>query len=203
MTIYLYVKTHNNTGLKYLGKTTAKDPHKYPGSGVYWKNHLKVHGINYSTKIIKECQSKEEVKEWGLYYSTLWNIVTAKDKNGKKLWANAIPETGEGGGIKGKKHSEVTKEKFRNKVWTEKALANLKEIGLRSAALRKGKAWSNSMRQSRLNSYIEKNLEIAKKIIQLSDQGYNKLSISKQLDISWNKVNYTLKYKTEFSARMI
>jgi hypothetical protein len=33
MTIYLYKKTHNITGLKYLGKTAQSNPYKYPGSG--------------------------------------------------------------------------------------------------------------------------------------------------------------------------
>jgi len=37
--IYLYKKTHNETGLQYLGKT-IRDPHKYPGSGLYWKRQL-------------------------------------------------------------------------------------------------------------------------------------------------------------------
>jgi hypothetical protein len=41
MPIYLYVKTHNKTGLKYLGQTSQKDPHKYPGSGTRWRHHLK------------------------------------------------------------------------------------------------------------------------------------------------------------------
>lgn len=40
MTIYLYVKRHNATGLRYLGKTTAKDPYRYKGSGVEWQNIL-------------------------------------------------------------------------------------------------------------------------------------------------------------------
>lgn len=69
MTIYLYVKTHLITNLRYLGKTTAKDPHKYTGSGVYWRLHLKKHGYLYKTEILKECNSKEEVRSWGLYYS--------------------------------------------------------------------------------------------------------------------------------------
>ena len=44
MPIYtLYVKTHNKTGLKYLGRTT-QDPYKYKGSGTYWRSHLKKHG---------------------------------------------------------------------------------------------------------------------------------------------------------------
>lgn len=92
MTIYLYVKTHNKTGLKYLGKTESKDPHKYPGSGTYWKNHLKKHGKDYTTKIIKKCETKEEFSKWGLYYSNLWNVVESNE------WANLKEETGDARG---------------------------------------------------------------------------------------------------------
>jgi hypothetical protein len=91
MTIYLYVKTHNKTGLKYLGKTNNKDPHKYSGSGKIWLRHLNKHGHDYNTEILKECQNKDEVKKWGLYYSSLWNIVESKE------WANLKPELGDGG----------------------------------------------------------------------------------------------------------
>ena len=91
MTIYLYVKTHNKTGLKYLGKTTAKDPHKYPGSGKRWLNHLNSHGYDYTTESLKECSSDEELTQWGLYYSKLWNVVESKD------WANLKEEAGQGG----------------------------------------------------------------------------------------------------------
>jgi hypothetical protein len=93
--ITLYVKTHNKTGLKYLGKT-EQDPFKYTGSGIYWKRHLKTHGRDVTTEVIKECKDNAEVKQWGLYYSELWNVVEAKDANGKKLWANEKPETGDG-----------------------------------------------------------------------------------------------------------
>lgn len=97
MTIYyLYVKTHNKTGLKYFGYTAATDPHKYTGSGEYWLPHLKIHGRDYSTTIIRECNTKEEVKEWGLHYSTLWDIVKSRDEFGKKVWANLKPESGDG-----------------------------------------------------------------------------------------------------------
>jgi len=44
-TIYLYLKTHNITGLKYLGKTT-QEPHKYWGSGIDWLLHIKKYGYN-------------------------------------------------------------------------------------------------------------------------------------------------------------
>jgi hypothetical protein len=40
---WLYVKVHNKTGLKYLGKT-IQDPYKYGGSGVHWSSHVKKHG---------------------------------------------------------------------------------------------------------------------------------------------------------------
>ena len=91
MCIYLYVKTHNKTGLKYLGKTSAKDPYKYPGSGLRWTNHLKAHGNDCTTEIIRECQDNHEVKEWGIYYSKLWNVVESD------LWANLKEEAGDGG----------------------------------------------------------------------------------------------------------
>lgn len=90
MIIYLYVKTHRKTGLKYLGKTTNLNPHKYTGSGIDWKQHLKEHGAEYDTEIIKECTSKEELSQWGRYYSKLWNVAESKE------WANRIPETGGG-----------------------------------------------------------------------------------------------------------
>ena len=91
MCIYLYVKTHQKTGLKYLGQTSAKDPHKYIGSGVYWIAHLKVHGFDYTTEILHECKNKKELKVIGLYYSKLWNIVESNE------WANLKEECGDGG----------------------------------------------------------------------------------------------------------
>ena len=36
----LMIKTHNITGLKYLCKTVNSEPHKYMGSGKYWKKHF-------------------------------------------------------------------------------------------------------------------------------------------------------------------
>lgn len=90
MTIYLYKKTHNKTGLQYLGKTCQSDPYKYKGSGLYWTNHIKKHGYDVSTEILKECISQEEVQFWGKYYSDLWNVVESRH------WANMKPEEGAG-----------------------------------------------------------------------------------------------------------
>ena len=95
MTIYLYVKIHNITGLKYLGKTSNTNPTKYKGSGTVWIRHLKKYGSDVSTTILRECKDNKEVKYWGKYYSTLWNVV---DDPG---WANLKPEEGDGGARKG------------------------------------------------------------------------------------------------------
>jgi hypothetical protein len=81
MTIYyLYIKTHNKTGLKYLGKTT-RDPYTYNGSGKDWIPHLKEYGVDITTEIIKECSSHKELSHWGRYYSNLWNVVEDRDCN--------------------------------------------------------------------------------------------------------------------------
>lgn len=47
----LYVKTHNKTGLKYLGYT-KRDPFKYKGSGYCWVPHIRKHGNDVSTEIL-------------------------------------------------------------------------------------------------------------------------------------------------------
>lgn len=106
MCIYtLYVKTHNKTGLRYLGKTKTSDPHKYQGSGLEWKNHIKQHGYDVTTTILHECLTKKELSEWGRYYSKIWNVVESSE------WANLIPETGGGNyaGFSEKRLAAVTK----------------------------------------------------------------------------------------------
>jgi hypothetical protein len=102
--IYLYVKTHTVTGLKYFGKTENSDPHKYPGSGKYWSRHLKIHGRKYTTEIIFSSESKEEITKVGMEYSLLWNIVESEE------WANLKLESGDGN-PKGITFSEETRRK--------------------------------------------------------------------------------------------
>lgn len=88
--IYLYLKTHNKTGLKYLGKTVS-DPFKYQGSGKYWKHHLAKHGYDVKTEILFQSTCKNKIKEKGLYYSNLWSIVESDN------FANLKEEAGDGG----------------------------------------------------------------------------------------------------------
>lgn len=100
MTIYyLYVKTHKITGLKYLGQT-KQDPFKYSGSGKYWKLHLAKHGTDHTTEILKECRTKDDLRNYGSHYSNLWNIVDSEE------WANLMPELGDGASPGRKRSSE-------------------------------------------------------------------------------------------------
>lgn len=146
--IYLYIKTHRKTGLKYLGKT-SRDPYTYQGSGTRWLNHIKKHGYEVDTEILKECKDNDELSQWGLYYSNLLNVVESNK------WANLKPELGEGGSVKGrpgntkgkkyeeiqdpikalerkKKHREWMKENnpFKDKEHTEDTKAVMQEKAL-------------------------------------------------------------------------
>lgn len=89
-TIYLYLKTHNQTGLKYLGKT-EKDPYEYKGSGKHWLRHINKHGYDVTTEILYETNDIEDFKKVAIQYSDKWNIVESNQ------FANLMPEYGTGG----------------------------------------------------------------------------------------------------------
>lgn len=88
---FLYVKTHNQTGLKYFGKTTSKDPFKYKGSGVYWTRHLAAHGNDVTTIIIGHFTDEVNCREAANKFCLDNNIVESKE------WANIKLETLDGG----------------------------------------------------------------------------------------------------------
>ncbi len=106
MKIYLYLKQHNITGLKYLGQT-KRNPHIYRGSGKRWLNHLKKHGNDVNTTILAECSTQTEIKNLGLYYSTEWDIVNNVE------FANLIIETGSDD------HNSSRLKKFNNILTSE------------------------------------------------------------------------------------
>jgi hypothetical protein len=154
MTIYLYKKTHNKTGLQYLGKT-KRDPFNYKGSGIVWSRHLSKHGNDVTTEILKECQTNEEVKKWGIYYSKLWNVVESKD------WANLKEECGDGGDMGGpeiyRKHwlaitspdakakkINSLKKAFSDPEFKEKRSKISKEIAKRPDVIKKRMEYLNS-----------------------------------------------------------
>ena len=105
--------------------------------------------------------------------------------------------------VKGVKRSEASKEKMRNKIWTEKAIQSRLANCIKNAEARKGKTWSDKKRQSTLNTYLQKNLSIALQIIALYDSGQNNLQISKQLNISWDKVKYSLLHRKDFESYQV
>jgi len=126
-TIYLYLKTHNKTGLKYLGKT-VKDPFKYRGSGIRWTNHIQKHGYDVTTKILFESDNPEEIKQKGIHYSNLWDVVNSDN------FANLISEQGQGGDTLteiGYKHSDeikqIIKEKRSKQIYNEEHRRKLSE----------------------------------------------------------------------------
>lgn len=111
----LYKKTHRKTGLKYLGYT-SQDPFSYTGSGKYWCRHIKLHGYDIDTEILLQTNDKTKIKDLGLYYSNLWNIVESKE------WANLKNESGAGGdmGPLGRqKVSQQMKNRPKSKEWRE------------------------------------------------------------------------------------
>lgn len=91
---FLYIKTHLDTGLKYFGKTTLQDPHKYKGSGKKWRNHIRKHGYNVSTEIIGYYANEEECRLAALIFSQENNIVESNE------WANLAVENGTDGGLR-------------------------------------------------------------------------------------------------------
>ena len=121
---YLYIKQHTITGLKYFGKPTSNDPIKYPGSGTYWKNHIKKHGKQHiKTRWVSEpFTDRELIKEAALKFSIDNNIVESKE------WANLIVENGLDGPEKGR-------------VVTEEGRANM-------SAAQKGREFSEEHKQN-------------------------------------------------------
>jgi len=85
--IYLYIKQHTVTGLKYFGMTRKKDPFKYTGSGTYWKRHINNHGIiDVKTINVFGFDDQEDATKFALRFSNDNNIVKSEE------WANLREE---------------------------------------------------------------------------------------------------------------
>lgn len=141
---YLYVKQHKITGLLYFGKTTrtGKSFEKYNGSGKHWSPHIKKHGVKH-VETLWYCLflDKDELVKFALMCSYQWDIVNAKNSNGKKIWANQKIEDGLMGGFppgfgNGGKRTAKTR---------AKTSATLKGVNTWT----KGRTWSAEERESR------------------------------------------------------
>jgi hypothetical protein len=93
----LYIKTHNQTGLKYFGKTTG-NPFEYQGSGTYWTAHLRKHDNDVTTEILGYYTDRDECIKAANLFSIENNIVKSVNEDNKKIWANQIIENGTDGG---------------------------------------------------------------------------------------------------------
>jgi hypothetical protein len=94
MAIYLLVKEHVDTGLKYLCKHVASsfsECEKYKGSGTYWKRHLKKNGNNVKTTCLFVTEDKNEFRKISKEYSLKYDVINSKE------WANLCYEEGQGG----------------------------------------------------------------------------------------------------------
>ena len=156
---YLYKKTHNKTGLNYLGYTT-RDPYKYKGSGIEWCKHLQENGNDIITVILAESSEKQAIQNLGRYYSELWDIVNSD------TWANSMKETcGGPGGKIGIPRNNSTKEKISTQL---KGRQHTIEQNLAKSIRQKGKPkpkeWVDKM-TGRKNPAISKKLFGKKKPI--------------------------------------
>jgi hypothetical protein len=178
--IYLYIKTHNITGLKYLGKT-IQDPYTYNGSGVRWVKHLKKHGNDVTTEIIGQFATIEELTEISIPLSQKLNIVESKQ------WANLRPESGDGGDtsqyidysklnrgkgqsyeqrygidkanelkqLRSKKLSETRKGKTYEEIYGEEGGKKMRELrSIQQSKLSKGRTLSDSAKNKLRQSAI-------------------------------------------------
>lgn len=124
MPIYtLYVKTHLKTNKKYLGYT-RQNPFVYKGSGKHWIRHLKKHGSSdVWTNVLFQTEVESQIKDMGLYYSNLWNIVESTE------WLNLKPEQGDGGFfIDGGEISIRNRERFNDPTFAAKFCDTQREL---------------------------------------------------------------------------
>lgn len=99
---WLYVKRCNHCGLLYFGKTTAKRPEKYPGSGVYWRQHLEKHDAQSVHVTARLFKNRDKCIRHALRFSKRYNIAASD------AWANLCDEDGTTGGVPGfNMHSAV------------------------------------------------------------------------------------------------
>ena len=171
---YIYVKEHNETGLKYFGKTCKEDYHKYRGSGLHWTHHIKKHGYNVSTNLLGIFDNKEECIIYCLSFSKINNIVKCKK------WANLIEENGCDGGVFGSTRSEETKQKMshiqRGKKRSDETKHKMSISKFNMSAETKQQI-SRAHLGKKLSEETKHKMSISK--LNMSDETKHKMSISK------------------------
>ena len=106
----LFIAQHNQTGKRYLGKTSNPERlgTKYFGSGLHWKAHLKKHGRD--VQIISRSENftnEDELEEFATLLSEELEVVQSDD------YLNLIEENGLDGGDTGPR--DDAREKWKTK----------------------------------------------------------------------------------------
>jgi hypothetical protein len=145
--IFLLLKVHNKTGLKYLCKRITKYEatcYTYKGSGKRWKNHVAFHGYDVSTTILGKFSNSQDFNKAANFYNKLWNVGNSKD------FANLIPEQGDGGNTWGGPKTEQRRLKCKERMKQFHASDKGKELQKKLAVLNKelqlGKPMTERMR---------------------------------------------------------
>lgn len=84
----LYIKQCPHCGLKYFGKSIKHNLEKYPGSGVYWKNHLKKYNVKPIHLWNSDWYCDTSISRFALKFSKINKIKESA------VWANMIDENG-------------------------------------------------------------------------------------------------------------
>lgn len=189
MSIYLYVKTHNKTGLKYFGKTTKQDPHKYMGSGKYWKRHLTKHGNDCITEIIAVFDDEISCREFALNFSKENNIVKSD------LWANLQEENGLDGAPAGHVGHKFTTEQLEKLSIASKT--RWEDHGFREAMIQNQKeSWTDHRREQQSNQRTGiKRPDHAEKMRGRKINKDHPFLIGEKTDAHKNKISEALKGK--------
>lgn len=97
--------------------------------------------------------------------------------------------------------SDETREKHRNKVWSEKAIKTRLANCLRSAANRKGK--KNPKHGKKIfENYVITNKDFILKVWKLFDSGLNKRQISLKIFVSYDRVKIAVNKRKEIEIVM-
>lgn len=157
---YLYLKTHNKTGLKYLGYTSKENPYEYTGSGKRWLRHIKKHGYDVTTNILLATEDSNQIKKTGIFFSNLWDVVENKE------WANLMIETGTGGdnsqNIDYKKLVETKKK--NGKTWKQTDESNLKRSLSHKGKKKSSESIQKTIESKKRNGTLNHSEETKRKI---------------------------------------
>lgn len=113
----IYHKRCSHCDLNYLGKTTAKDIEKYPGSGLTWSKHLKEHNAVSIHMWNSEWFYDKSIVEYALNLSEELNIVESE------RWANEKFENGLDGGW-----TDEQRQKSKDSVFKKYGVRSVFEI---------------------------------------------------------------------------